>query len=147
MRWPRGSDWIAPRTSSDTGGRSVDEAFRLRGGEGAEEHTVHDGAYADGGTLLFWYYAVLAFPLTVVVPYAAFRSLAAEREDNTYDLLSITSRKPRQIISGKLASADNPNAIFEVFRSGNAPTEIFEDAPSAPFNQQGEEEYLPAQPF
>jgi len=60
---------------------------------------------ASGGTLLLWYYAVLAFPLIVVVPYSAFRSLAAEREDNTYDLISITTLKPRQIISGKLGSA------------------------------------------
>jgi len=62
--------------------------------------------YAAGGsTMLFAYYAILAFPLAVVVPYSAFRSLAAEREDNTYDLLSITALKPRQIISGKLGSA------------------------------------------
>lgn len=60
---------------------------------------------ADGGTLLWWYYMVLAFPLIVVVPYAAFRSLAAEREDNTYDLMSITTLKPTQIISGKLGSS------------------------------------------
>ena len=60
---------------------------------------------AEGGTLLLWYYGILAFPLAVVVPYAAFRSLAAEREDNTYDLLSITTLRPRQIITGKLGSA------------------------------------------
>lgn len=60
---------------------------------------------ASGGMLLAWYYAVLAFPLIVVVPYSAFRSLASEREDNTYDLLSITALRPRQIISGKLGSA------------------------------------------
>jgi hypothetical protein len=60
---------------------------------------------AEGGNLLMWYYAILAFPLAVVVPYAAFRSLAAEREDNTYDLLSITTLRSRQIISGKLGSA------------------------------------------
>src|SRR5262245_54050582 len=60
---------------------------------------------ATGGTMLLAYYFILAFPLTVVVPYAAFRSLAAEREDNTYDLLSITTLKPRQIISGKLGSS------------------------------------------
>src|SRR5204863_1400529 len=41
----------------------------------------------------------------VVVPYSAFRSLAAEREDNTYDLLSITTLRPWQIVSGKLGSA------------------------------------------
>ena len=46
---------------------------------------------ATGGTLLLAYYSILAFPLAVVVPYSAFRSLAAEREDNTFDLLSITT--------------------------------------------------------
>ena len=60
---------------------------------------------AEGGNLLLWYYWILAFPLAVVVPYAAFRSLASEREDNTYDLLSITSLRPHQIVSGKLGSA------------------------------------------
>jgi hypothetical protein len=60
---------------------------------------------AEGGTLMLWYYWILAFPLAVVVPYAAFRSLASEREDNTYDLLSITTLRPWQIISGKLGSA------------------------------------------
>jgi hypothetical protein len=67
---------------------------------------------ASGGTLLYWYYIVLAFPLTVVVPYAAFRSLAAERDDNTYDLLSITALKPRQIISGKLGSSVVQMAVY-----------------------------------
>jgi hypothetical protein len=67
---------------------------------------------ADGGTLLWWYYAVLAFPLMVVVPYGAFRSLASEREDNTYELLSITTLKPRQIISGKLASSVVQMAVY-----------------------------------
>jgi ABC-type transport system involved in multi-copper enzyme maturation permease subunit len=60
---------------------------------------------AGGGELLRAYYLILSLPLLVVVPFAAFRSLAAEREDNTYELLSITSLRPRQIISGKLASS------------------------------------------
>lgn len=67
---------------------------------------------AEGGTLLAWYYAVLAFPLLVVVPLSAFRSLTAEREDNTYDLLSITTLKPRQIISGKLGSSVAQMAVY-----------------------------------
>jgi hypothetical protein len=62
--------------------------------------------------LLIWYFVILALPLAIVVPYSAFRSLAAEREDNTYDLLSITTLKPRQIISGKLGSAVAQMAIF-----------------------------------
>jgi hypothetical protein len=67
---------------------------------------------ASGGSLLAWYYAVLAFPLVVVVPYSAFRSLASEREDNTYDLLSITTLRPRQIISGKLESSIVQMAVY-----------------------------------
>jgi hypothetical protein len=67
---------------------------------------------AGGGAMLLWYWGILAFLLLVVVPYAAFRSLAAEREDNTYDLLSITTLRPRQIISGKLASAVVQMAVF-----------------------------------
>ena len=51
-------------------------------------------------------------PVRVVVPFAAFRSLAAEREDNTYDLLSITTLRPRQIISGKLGSAVVQMAVY-----------------------------------
>ena len=67
---------------------------------------------AEGGTLLAWYMAILSLPLMVVVPLAAFRSLTAEREDNTYDLLSITSLKPRQIISGKLGSWIAQMAVY-----------------------------------
>ena len=67
---------------------------------------------ADGGTLLGWYFMILCLPLMVVVPLAAFRSLTAEREDNTYDLLSITTLKPRQIISGKLGSSVAQMAVY-----------------------------------
>ena len=44
-------------------------------------------------------------PLLIVVPYAAFRSLAGEREDGTFELLSITTLSARQIVLGKLGSA------------------------------------------
>jgi ABC-type transport system involved in multi-copper enzyme maturation permease subunit len=58
-----------------------------------------------GPGVLTGYYVVLSIPLLIVVPYAAFRSLAAEREDGTYELLSITSLSARQIVLGKLGSA------------------------------------------
>ncbi len=61
------------------------------------------GAY--GPSMFFAYYMALAAALLVVVPFSAFRSLAIEQEDRTYELLSITALGPRQIISGKLASA------------------------------------------
>jgi hypothetical protein len=60
---------------------------------------------ASGPTLLIWYFGILIFPLALIVPYTAFRSLAAEQEENTYDLLSITTLGSRQIVSGKLMSA------------------------------------------
>jgi hypothetical protein len=58
-----------------------------------------------GPGVLTGYYVVLSIPLIIVVPYAAFRSLAAEREDGTYELLSITTLSSRQIVAGKLGSA------------------------------------------
>ncbi len=59
----------------------------------------------DGPEMFYGYYIILAFPLIVVVPYSAFRSLAQEREDRTFELVSITTLRPRQVIAGKLASA------------------------------------------
>lgn len=60
---------------------------------------------ARGPDMFFGYYLILSFPLLVIVPYGAFRSLAGEQEDRTYELLSITALGPRQIIRGKLGSA------------------------------------------
>jgi hypothetical protein len=67
---------------------------------------------AAGGQMLLAYYAVLAFPLAVIVPFTAFRSLAAEQEENTYDLLSITTLTSKQIITGKLWSACVQLAVY-----------------------------------
>jgi hypothetical protein len=58
-----------------------------------------------GPAVMTGYYVILSIPLIIVVPYAAFRSLAAEREDGTYELLSITTLSARQIVAGKLGSA------------------------------------------
>jgi ABC-type transport system involved in cytochrome c biogenesis permease component len=58
-----------------------------------------------GPFMVVGYYVILAVPLIVIVPFAAFRSLAAEREDGTFDLLSIATLSARQVVVGKLASA------------------------------------------
>lgn len=58
-----------------------------------------------GPLMLVGYYLILAVPLLIVVPYASFRSLAAELEDGTFDLLSITALSARQIVTGKLGSS------------------------------------------
>lgn len=60
---------------------------------------------ATGGMLYRAYFVILAFPLLVVVPFSAFRSLSAEQEENTRDLLMVSALSPRQIINGKLGSA------------------------------------------
>jgi hypothetical protein len=60
---------------------------------------------AAGPGMLAAYYTILMVPLTLVVPFTAFRSLAAEQEENTFDLLAITTLGSRQIVTGKLASA------------------------------------------
>ena len=62
--------------------------------------------YAPGGRfMLSIYLVILAIPVLVIVPFSAFRSLAAEREDGTFELLSITALSARQIVTGKLGSA------------------------------------------
>lgn len=55
--------------------------------------------------LLGGYYLILAVPMLIVVPFSAFRSLAAEREDGTFEILSITTLTARQIVVGKFTSA------------------------------------------
>lgn len=55
--------------------------------------------------MLIGYYLLLAVPMLMVVPLAAYRSLESEVDEGTLDLLSITSLTPMQIITGKLASA------------------------------------------
>ena len=55
--------------------------------------------------LFAWNYGLLSFAIFVVVPFGAYRSLLAERELHTLDLLTITTLSPRQIVFGKLGSA------------------------------------------
>ncbi len=55
--------------------------------------------------MLVGYYLVLAIPMLLVVPVAAYRSLENEIGDGTLELLSITVLSPWQIVLGKLASA------------------------------------------
>lgn len=58
-----------------------------------------------GPMMLVGYLFILGFPLAVVIPMAAFRSLAREYEDETIQLVSITSMSARRIVLGKLGSA------------------------------------------
>lgn len=59
----------------------------------------------NGPQMLVGYLWIIGFPLAVVIPLAAFRSLAREYEDETIQLVSITTMSARRIILGKLGSA------------------------------------------
>lgn len=62
--------------------------------------------YIPGGmTLLVGYFCILTLPLMVIVPFSTFRSLTAETEDSTFELLSISALSALQIVHGKMASA------------------------------------------
>jgi len=86
-------------------------------GIGPQVHYVESGA-----PLFVGYFEILAFALFIIVPFGAFRSIAAEQEDRTYELLSITSLTPRQIVAGKLTSAI---AQMMVYMSALAPCLAF----------------------
>jgi hypothetical protein len=60
---------------------------------------------AQGSYMLAGYAVLLGVPLLLVVPFNAFRSLANEREDGTFELVTISTLTSRQIITGKLGSA------------------------------------------
>ena len=65
-----------------------------------------------GGKMFIGYFVILALPMTVIVPFGAFRSLAMEQETRTFELLSITSLGARQIVVGKLGSAVVQMSIY-----------------------------------
>ena len=58
-----------------------------------------------GQYFFIFYFGALCIALGAVVPYNAFRSLLNERDDNTFELLSITSLSPGQIVRGKWTCA------------------------------------------
>lgn len=55
--------------------------------------------------LLGAYLVGLQITLLVFVPFIAFRSMQAETEENTWELIAITTLSARRIISGKISSA------------------------------------------
>ncbi len=69
--------------------------------------TINRTSVDDGGggpTLLAGYWIILGFPLIIVVPFSAYRSLAREYEEGTIQLIAVTTMTARQIIAGKLGS-------------------------------------------
>ncbi len=74
------------------------------------------------------YFVCLSFVQFFVIPYAAYRSMAREAEDETWVLLTLTGIGPRRILAGKLgssvlqgilyASAATPFLLFSYFLNG-----------------------------
>ncbi|MEZ6096457.1 MAG: hypothetical protein R3C03_19880 [Pirellulaceae bacterium] len=58
-----------------------------------------------GGFMASGFFMILAFPLGIVVPFSAYRSLSREFEEDTLQLVSITQTTARGIIAGKLGSS------------------------------------------
>jgi hypothetical protein len=58
-----------------------------------------------GSSLLVGYYLVMAIPMIGMVPLAAHRSLVAEIDDETFEMLVITRLSSMRIVMGKLNSA------------------------------------------
>lgn len=62
--------------------------------------------YSPGGVqLLTGFFCILQFPLMIIIPFSAFRSLTTETEDSTFELLSISALSAWQIVLGKMMSA------------------------------------------
>lgn len=65
-----------------------------------------DMYYIPGGSLMLsGYLVILAFPLLLVIPFSAFRSMVIESEERTFELVSISALSAGQIVQGKLSSA------------------------------------------
>jgi hypothetical protein len=90
---------------------------------------VRDGGYAPKGqTYFFTYFVCLGLVHFFVIPYSAYRSLAREREDETWVLLALTGMGPRRILRGKVtsflaqaalyASAVGPFLLFSYYLNG-----------------------------
>ena len=70
-------------------------------------------AYASAGRQFFWaYYSVLAFAVFLVIPQGAFRSIQSERDQQTFDMLIITTLSPRRIVWGKWWSAVIQTSVY-----------------------------------
>ncbi len=68
--------------------------------------------FPSGRALLGGYFFILLVPTILVVPNSAYRSMASELEQGTFDVLSITPLSPFKIVLGKMAVAMVQSMIF-----------------------------------
>ena len=55
--------------------------------------------------LLAGYFWILAFPMMIIVPVWTFWSIVTEQDDNSLELITLSTMKPSQIVSGKFVTA------------------------------------------
>ncbi len=55
--------------------------------------------------LLTGYFWILAFPLMIIVPVWTYWSIVTEQDDNSLELITLSTMKPSQIVSGKFVTA------------------------------------------
>ena len=68
---------------------------------------------ADLGEPMFGvFFAILSFPLCIVIPFGLFRSMTSEFVGSTWELLVITPMKASKIVRGKLATAMLQAALY-----------------------------------
>jgi hypothetical protein len=90
---------------------------------------THDRSYTrEGRSYFFAFFVCLGLVHFGVIPFNAYRSLAREREDETWSLLLLTGLGPRRILRGKVASflvqaalyasAVGPFLLFSYFLNG-----------------------------
>ena len=65
-----------------------------------------------GPEMFFVYYMILAAPLIIVIPYFAYNSMASERHDRTYELVSITALDATKILWGKLGGIGMQMVVY-----------------------------------
>ncbi|SEM28633.1 ABC-type transport system involved in multi-copper enzyme maturation, permease component [Stigmatella aurantiaca] len=90
---------------------------------------MRGGSYRPKGqTYFFTFFVFLGLVHFFIIPYSAYRSLAREREDETWVLLTLTGLGPRRILRGKVASfliqaglyasAAGPFLLFSYYLNG-----------------------------
>ncbi len=65
-----------------------------------------------GSTLLGGYLFLLIIPTIMIVPNAAYRSMASELDQGTFDVLTISPLSPLKVVTGKLAVAMVQSMIY-----------------------------------
>lgn len=90
--------------------------------------TREDSFSTQGQTYFFSFFVCLGLVHFFILPYSAYRSLAREREDETWVLLVLTGLGPRKILRGKVASflvqaalyasAAGPFLLFSYYLNG-----------------------------